>query len=864
MKKMLTTKPRWVLLILAFLGMSLQTYADTEPNNTPATAENAPFGSLVNGTLNQAPVGDLDDYYLIVAPSDGDITVTANIGGGLVVYVHIYDKTGAGNAQVYSSGATVNITKYCMAADTFLVRIDHSSGAGSYSFTTSVAGSAYANDTEDNGSIANSTQFISEGQSVEGHIGYYDADMGYDDYDYFGVVLPEDGSYTFRAIRDLGKTSQTFYFNVRRKDGTLLTNLYSNSDTTYAIVNCLAADTVYMQLDSYLGCGGYTLSFENTTPPGTPNDFEDNGSIANVTQFISAGESVEGHIGYFDVDLGYDDYDYFGVILPEDGSYTFRAIRDLGKTSQTFYFNVRRKDASLLVNTYSSTDTTYAIVDCLAADTVYIQLDSYYGCGGYTLSFELTELTYGNDSGDNESIAEASLVPTSSVNEGHLGYYDVDTGLDGFDFYKFTVVQVPFDMDIKVHLEETLNAYVVLYNSAGSLIQNEYHTPGSYNYTRTITEAGDYYIGLDHYSGCGSYSLGNFCANAPEVSITADGPTDICPGESVLLTATAGLSAYSWLRNGIEVSTAQIYLASDPGTYVVIGYDINGCDGPSEEVIIGVFDVPEVSVSTDEPTTFCVGGSITLTATAGFDAYEWSNGANTQSIEVSESGDFSVTATTTDGCDKVSSNSVLVTVLIDSDGDGVCDVDDSCPDLFGQVGDACDDNNILTENDVITADCECVGTPVPAAFNGSVNWNSNCANRDAIVTFYTPNTATIAASYVATVNAAGDFSLPDVLVGTYDVIVNVPGYLNKGIADVVTVAGPNAEDFGTIIGGDVNNNNVINILDISLANNAFNTAVGNPNYILFADVNCSGTINILDVSAINFGFALGGATAPLP
>src|SRR5690606_24875121 len=245
------------------------------------------------------------------------------------------------------------------------------------------------------------------------------------------------------------------------------------------------------------------------------------------------------------------------------------------------------------------------------ADTVYIQIDRYQGCGGYTLSFELTELMYNNDLGDNETLAAASLVPTSSVNEGHLGYYDVDSGTDGFDFYKFTVVQVPFELDIKVEIAETLNAYVGLYNAAGTIIQSEYHSPGSYNFTRTITVAGDYYIGLDHYSGCGSYSIGNFCANAPEVAITVDGSTAICPGESVLLTATDGLDAYSWLRDGIEVSTAQIYLATEPGTYVVAGYDINGCDGLSEEVVINVFGVPDVSISTEDETTFCEGGSIT-------------------------------------------------------------------------------------------------------------------------------------------------------------------------------------------------------------------------------------------------------------
>ncbi len=196
------------------------------------------------------------------------------------------------------------------------------------------------------------------------------------------------------------------------------------------------------------------------------------------------------------------------------------------------------------------------------------------------------------------------------------------------------------------------------------------------------------------------------------MAITANGPTDICPGESVTLTATAGLNAYSWIKDGSEVATTQSYVATEPGTYVVAGYDVNGCDGLSEEVVIGVFGVPDVSISTDDETTFCAGGSITLTATAGFDSYEWSNGASGQSIEVSESGNYTVTATTADGCDKVSSNSIDVTVQVDSDGDGICDVDDSCPNFYGEVGDTCDDNNANTENDMITSACVCAGTPI--------------------------------------------------------------------------------------------------------------------------------------------------------
>ncbi len=37
---------------------------------------------------------------------------------------------------------------------------------------------------------------------------------------------------------------------------------------------------------------------------------------------------------------------------------------------------------------------------------------------------------------------------------------------------------------------------------------------------------------------------------------------------------------------------------------------------------------------------------------------------------------------------------------------------DDCPDLDGDIGDPCDDGDPLTVDDVITEDCECVGTPV--------------------------------------------------------------------------------------------------------------------------------------------------------
>jgi len=51
---------------------------------------------------------------------------------------------------------------------------------------------------------------------------------------------------------------------------------------------------------------------------------------------------------------------------------------------------------------------------------------------------------------------------------------------------------------------------------------------------------------------------------------------------------------------------------------------------------------------------------------------------------------------------------------IDTDGDGVPDDCDDCPNLHNDlIGTPCDDGDIYTSGDTYTADCECIGTPVP-------------------------------------------------------------------------------------------------------------------------------------------------------
>ena len=68
------------------------------------------------------------------------------------------------------------------------------------------------------------------------------------------------------------------------------------------------------------------------------------------------------------------------------------------------------------------------------------------------------------------------------------------------------------------------------------------------------------------------------------------------------------------------------------------------------------------TISASGPTAFCAGGNVTLTASAGYSSYLWSNGATTPSITVSNAGSYTVTGTSASGCTSPASAPTTVTV----------------------------------------------------------------------------------------------------------------------------------------------------------------------------------------------------------
>ena len=129
------------------------------------------------------------------------------------------------------------------------------------------------------------------------------------------------------------------------------------------------------------------------------------------------------------------------------------------------------------------------------------------------------------------------------------------------------------------------------------------------------------------------------------VEVTA-GSNPLCPGSEVELTAASqNALSYAWSTQ----ETTESIVVTEAGTYSVEITDANGCVAEgSTEIEEGL--VPLIQIG-GEP-EFCTGDSTMLTAQyAGGEGVTWSTGETTQSIWVSEAGEYCVITVSLDGCE---------------------------------------------------------------------------------------------------------------------------------------------------------------------------------------------------------------------
>lgn len=154
-------------------------------------------------------------------------------------------------------------------------------------------------------------------------------------------------------------------------------------------------------------------------------------------------------------------------------------------------------------------------------------------------------------------------------------------------------------------------------------------------------------------------------------TITPDGPTTFCAGNSVKMTSSAIGATYQWQRNGVNISgaTTRRYKAVQGGSYTCVA-TCNGTPVTSNTIQLTWLENKPVTLSAAGSTAFCVGDSVTLNVTNPGTNYsiQWYRtnislpGQTGTSLVVTQPGTYKVvTRNNLNGCSRISSSGITTT-----------------------------------------------------------------------------------------------------------------------------------------------------------------------------------------------------------
>lgn len=239
---------------------------------------------------------------------------------------------------------------------------------------------------------------------------------------------------------------------------------------------------------------------------------------------------------------------------------------------------------------------------------------------------------------------------TVSTTSTHWVQVTDPNGCIARDTVAVTVLSVPFSLGAD-HVICT-GASVTL--DAGNPGSTYLWSNSAQTQTITVSSGGDHWVQVTLPSGC--IVRDTVAVTLLPLPVVNLGPDIVeCIGASVPLDAGNHPGAtLLWSTN----ESTQAISVSNPGTYWVRVTDAAGCVG-SDSIHVVFDQMPTVSLGPD--TTICDGASITLDAANPGNQILWSTGATTQTITVSQAGQYTVYVTTPIGCSAGASLVLTVT-----------------------------------------------------------------------------------------------------------------------------------------------------------------------------------------------------------
>jgi gliding motility-associated-like protein len=135
---------------------------------------------------------------------------------------------------------------------------------------------------------------------------------------------------------------------------------------------------------------------------------------------------------------------------------------------------------------------------------------------------------------------------------------------------------------------------------------------------------------------------------AVDVTILEGSAISMCVNAPETITASNGYVSYAW--SGPEALTGQSIVPSFSGTYQVDAVDGVGCVS-SASITVTINPIPVDNINSSEGSVLCPGssGSI-LSVNSAYPLYQWSTGATTSTINVTQPGNYEVAVADNNGC----------------------------------------------------------------------------------------------------------------------------------------------------------------------------------------------------------------------
>ncbi len=165
--------------------------------------------------------------------------------------------------------------------------------------------------------------------------------------------------------------------------------------------------------------------------------------------------------------------------------------------------------------------------------------------------------------------------------------------------------------------------------------------------------------------GCSDTEVVTVTTNPNPTPTLANSPITLCTGQTGSATLTQGYATYLWLDpdSGTQNTAAMsINSSTNSGLFRVTVTDANGCTGVSSNGSFTRAAGLTPAFTTASLGSLCAGSSRTLSLTSAFSGYNWSTGATTATINITNGGTYAVTVNNA-GCEGSVSLSIASAAL---------------------------------------------------------------------------------------------------------------------------------------------------------------------------------------------------------